>query len=229
MNYQDKEVYFYLLLIISIILTRIPLIGKYFRVVNTLFHESGHGIMAMITSGKILKIELFSDTSGSASTLSKNKFGQFLIALAGYPVSSIFAFVFFYLIYTGNYFFILYILAGITLINLIFFVRNAYGIFWLISFAAILFVIFYYGDDFIRFGTCVFFSSIILSDSLISSFLLIVISYRDSKKAGDATNLKNITHIPSIFWAVLFFLQAVIFAYLTISQYFPLINQLSGK
>ncbi|HPT04353.1 MAG TPA: M50 family metallopeptidase, partial [Bacteroidales bacterium] len=88
MESYDKQTVFYVLLGISLLLTRTPVIGKYFRVVNTMIHESGHALMTLFTSGSILKVELFSSTEGDTVTKSSSRFCQMLIALAGYPFSS---------------------------------------------------------------------------------------------------------------------------------------------
>ena len=103
MNLEDQNILFYILLFISVIIARLPVVGKYFQVVYTLVHESAHAIMAIFTSGKVFRIELFSNTSGSALTQSNNKFSQFLVSLAGYPLSSFVAYLFFYFIHHENY------------------------------------------------------------------------------------------------------------------------------
>ena len=183
--------------------------------------------MALFVSAKIHKIELFSNTSGAAITQSNNKFSQFLISISGYPLSSFSAFVFFYFIHQQNYYIILITLAALSLINLIFFVRNAYGIFWVISFLLILLSVLYFDDEFMKFAISVFFSSIILTESTISAFQILIISYRNPQESGDAFNLKKITFLPSIFWALLFVIQAVFFLYITVFSFFPYINTLN--
>jgi hypothetical protein len=67
---------------------RIPYLGVIIRVFNTLIHESAHASMAMLTSGKILKIELQNDTSGTTLSVAKNKRSQFLVAIVGYPLAA---------------------------------------------------------------------------------------------------------------------------------------------
>ncbi len=221
---QDKQTIFYILLVVSLTLIRLPYIGIYFRIINTLVHESGHAFVALLTCGNLSRIELFADTSGTATTISKNKLYNFLISIAGYPVSSIVAYLFFRLIKFEHYEFILYSLAFLVVVNLIFFVRNKYGIFWLITFAAILFLLFYYGSDYAKYCFTVFFACVILSDSIVSTLILLGLSFKDGKKAGDAANLKTITHIPSFIWALLFVSQALFFTYETVILYFPAID-----
>ena len=97
-----------------------PIIGKVFRVFYTMIHELGHALMAMITSGEIISISLFADTSGNTITKSKGKFEQFLIAIAGYPIAAVLVFVFFYLIHIEKTNMVLFIFAGIALVELVF-------------------------------------------------------------------------------------------------------------
>ena len=49
-----------------------------------------------------------------------------------------------------------------------------------------------------------FYAVMILTESVVSSFVLVVLSFKDASKAGDATNLENITHVPAPIWALLF-------------------------
>jgi len=192
------------LLLLCIIIARLPYIGKYFKVVNTLIHETGHSLMTLFTNGQVIKVELFSDTSGTTITKSKSKFGQFMIAFAGYPYASLMGYLFVFLIF-NNYFSALLLTIGIiAVVNLIFYVRNAHGIFWILSFTALIFLNFRYGSKIstVIFATVV--CAITLFESLWSSIVITIMSFRKSKSAGDATNLKKITHVPAFIWAFFF-------------------------
>ena len=223
---HDKQLIFYLLLISSIILARLPYIGIYFRVINTLVHESGHAFAALITSGKLSRVEFFADTSGTATTVSKSKLSNFIISFAGYPVSSVVAYVFFRLIKFEHYDFVLYTIAFLATVNLVLFVRNKFGIFWLLTFGLIVAGIFYYNNYYIKYWSAVFFSCVILTDSVVSALILFKLSLRDGKKAGDASNLKSYTHIPSFFWSLIFVAISFYFFYLTAILFFPAIDRI---
>jgi len=224
MDFQNRDHITIFLVIVGFALSRIPYVGKYFKVANTLIHETGHALMALLTSGDVVSVALFADTSGTAVTKSKSKFGQFLISLAGYPFASATAFVFFYLIKNDRSWLVLYFLAGFAALNLIFFIRNKYGIFWLITFLLLLFADFYFGNDFWIFMCVTFITGIITSESVFSSFELIYISIKTPKQSGDAKNLASIAWLPPFLWALLFAVQACLFAYLTIMLYFPQSN-----
>lgn len=222
MNPENKDTVFYVLLGISLILTRVPVIGIYFRIVNTMIHETGHALTALFTSGSVLRMELLSNTEGNAVTKSNSKLASTLVALMGYPASSAIALLFFYLLKTDNHITILWSLAGIAAIDLIFFVRNRFGIFWLSTFLIIMAAVLYFKNPFLQYAFSVFFSLIILTDSLISAIQLLIISILTPKKAGDAKNLKNFTKIPAMFWALLFVVFAVYMVWLSVSLFFDL-------
>jgi hypothetical protein len=219
--FQNQTVIFYTLLASSLVVTRLPFIGKFFRVVNTLIHESGHAIMALFLSGKVHRIDLLSDTSGSVLTATKNGFSRFLVSLAGYPSSALFAYLCFYFIEQKADNYVVYILIGISVLNLVFYVRNAYGIFWLISFITIAVLVIYANDAMLMYAFSLLCSFIVLTDAVISGINLLLIAIKTPKTAGDAKNLNESTHLPVVFWALILLGFSVFFAYKTIWVFFP--------
>jgi len=217
----NQTLVFYLLLAIALFLTRIPVAGKYFRSVNTMIHEAAHAFMTLAVSGQIISINLFADTSGSTVTKAKGKFAQFLIAIAGYPFSAVMGFLLMFLLSNGNELYILFILLSIVLILMVLSIRNSYGLFWAISFALINLLLVYFDNKTAISIAATFFTLIIVTDSLISALVLFVLSVRDKKKAGDATNLHKITGIPAVAWAILFAVFSALMVYLSVRQYFP--------
>ena len=215
---------FYLILVLTLIITRIPLIGKYFRVVDTIIHETAHALMAVLTSGKVLSINLFADTSGSTVTKSSNKFGMVMVSLAGYPVSSLTALLMMYLISTGNHLLIIFILVSIAITGMVLFIRNGYGLLWAGTFSVINFLVIYFDNPIVIKSLSIFYSLIILTDSVIAPMYLLVLSVTQSAKAGDATNLKKATHIPAVIWALLFTAIAVYCGYWAVKTGFPHFN-----
>ena len=130
--YKNYFIYY----LLSIILTRLPIVGKYFAIVNTLIHEVGHQLASIITFGEAHKIKLFANTEGVAYSSHRFWIGKVLTALAGYVFSSFMAAIFFVFIYKGKFDLVIYILVAILVISLIFWVRNWYGFFWTLTFSA---------------------------------------------------------------------------------------------
>ena len=219
--FKNQTVIFYVFLAVSVVISRLPVVGKYFIGINTMIHETGHALMALFLSGKVHKIDLSSDTSGSVLTSTDNKFKSFLVSVIGYPFSAATAYVFFYFIHKQAYEYVLFTLACIALLNLIMYVRNGYGIFWLISFLILSGLIFYFKIQILLFAFVLFCSFIILSDSVLSAIILLFISFKTPKAAGDAKNLADFTHIPAFFWALLFVAFTLFMAYKSIISFFP--------
>ena len=97
--------------------------------------------------------------------------------------------------------------------------RNAYGIFWLLLFTGILGLVFYYRIPNYMFATSVFFSGVVLFESIFSAAAICWISMNEPSNSGDATNLRDFTYIPAPIWGMLFLAQALYFAYLTVKLF----------
>ena len=223
---SNPTLVFYILLITAILLTRIPVLGKYFRSVNTLVHEAGHAFATLLLSGEVIAVNLFADTSGTTVTKAKGKFPQALIALAGYPVSALTGWLCMFLLYKGHYLYILFILTSIALIIMILSLRNAYGLFWAGTFVVLNLLLIYFNNWPLIQIFAIFYSVIIFTDAIISSLVLFVLSIKQPKKAGDASNLQKITKIPAAVWAILLLVFTLFISWLSVIHYFPSIKTL---
>lgn len=201
---MQQYVVIIIMVVVALLLPRIPVVGKFFNIINTGLHELGHALMALLLDGEVHKIELFKDTSGTTVTQTKHKWESVLVSLAGYPFAASAGWLSFYLIQheaaTG-------LLIGLTVlfvIMLLFWIRNWYGLLWVFLFCLInAFLIYYNHVEYIKYAA-LFYAVMILTESVVSSFVLLVLSFKDSSKAGDATNLENVTHIPAAIWSLLF-------------------------
>lgn len=208
---------FYYLLVAAFLLPRIPVVGKFFNIINTLVHELGHALMSLLLNGKVAHIQIFQDTSGVTTTKSDSKFKSILVSLAGYPFASAVAFVCFFLLSVGYTKWILVGLSAIFLLMLIFWIRNGYGVAWVLVFTLInVALIYFWRNDTANEIVAWFYSMMILVESVWSTWVLVVLSVKTPDKAGDATNLHKFTHLPAVIWAVLFALFALAMAYLSL-------------
>ena len=223
---SNHTFFFYILLFTALLLTRIPLLGKYFRSLNTLVHEAGHAFVTLILSGEVIAVNLFADTSGTTVTKAKGKFSQILIALAGYPTSALIGWLCLFLLYKGYHLHILFILTCIALIIMILSLRNMYGLFWAGTFIVLNLLIIYFNNSTIIYGFAAFYSVVIFTDAVISSFVLLVLSIKQPKKAGDATNLQKFTKIPASIWGILLIAFTLFISWLSVINYFPPIKTL---
>ncbi|MBU8878624.1 M50 family metallopeptidase [Bacillus sp. FJAT-29790] len=204
---------FFLFIGIAIILTYIPILGNYVRVINTVIHESGHALMALL-GGDVHKIALFMNTEGVTYTSHSTWIGGLLTGGAGYVFSSLFAFLSFWLISRKKYKVLIFILLLFIVLNLVFWVRNFYGLFWLTSFGAGFLLLLSKGSEALVQKCLLLIASILLVESITSSFTILLLSFIQPHAAGDATGLANATiFIPVQMWGIFFFVQAIFFLF----------------
>lgn len=204
----------------AILLTQIPYIGKYFKVINTMMHESAHAFVALLLNAEVIQIELLSDTSGSAVTKTGSKWKRFFISFAGYPLATAIAWLLFYIALKEWYLPGLIGLLIVILLNLTFFVRNMYGIFWLVTYGLIIAIVLYFKNPLLTSLVLYITAGIILIESIISIIQLLIIAWKQPNKAGDAKNLKDITYLPSLFWVFVFLIITLIIVWDVISRFF---------
>lgn len=203
----------YTCILVASVLSMIPVLGKFLNVLNTMFHESGHAVMALLTGGGVMNIKLSADTSGAAQTKSKYWLGKVLTSLAGYPVSSLTAWLFFWLLQQHKTNYIFYTIVSMLCINLVLWVRNTFGMIWLVIMGVICTVIYVYTNQEIQYYVAAFFSGIVLYQSVYGSIILLTIAVKNPSKAGDAKNLKDFTFMPAVIWALLFVAFSFFVAY----------------
>lgn len=214
-----------LFIILAIILTKLPIAGKYFAIVNTLIHEVGHQLASIMTLGKAHKIQLFANTEGAAYSSHRFWIGRVLTALAGYIFSSFMAATFFVMIYKGRFDIVLYILLAILIVSLILWVRNWYGFFWILTFSAGLIWLLWKEDGPIIEYVVLFLVSILFVESITSAFDIMRLSFIRPTQAGDATSLGELTYlIPVQIWGIVFFSQSLYFGWLAMKLFFPFLK-----
>jgi hypothetical protein len=198
---------------LSIVFLYIPFVGKFLRVINTLIHESGHAFFALLCSGSVDSIELNPDASGLARTKSKNVIATVIITLSGYLFASAFAFLSFWMLKEKDYQWFFYCVLSIGLMNLLLWVRSAFGIFWIIFFIGITGLVWWYFPGRISFLYALGVATMIQFESLFSTIVLMKISIKKPNAAGDAAQLQKTLWLPAIIWALLFFVFALYCSY----------------
>ncbi|MFJ7725798.1 M50 family metallopeptidase [Neobacillus sp. NPDC097160] len=204
---------FFLFLILAFLLIHVPILGNYVKVINTLIHESGHAFIALL-GGNVERISLFMNSEGATYSNQSTWIGSFFTSLAGYTFASFMAFLSFLLIGRKKYILLIDILLGFIILNLLFWVRNPYGLFWLCSFVVGFLFLLIKGSQNLRDNLLLLIASILLVDSVQSAYEILYISIYQPQAAGDAANLARLTGIiPAPIWGVLFFFQALWFCY----------------
>jgi hypothetical protein len=224
---QNEILVFYGILAICFVLIHIPVIGKYVRVLETMIHEGGHVLMALLTRTKIKKINLFSNTAGETHIAPTSTFKTILIGLMGYPFSSALAWFSFWAIGYGYHRFFIIALCVVTLLFLLIYIRNGFGIFWALSFLAGNGYLLYAGKTGILHYLAVIYADILFLSSLGSCFTIVYLAFKYPNKAGDATLIHKATHIPAQIIALIFFIITLLIAFITITDFFPFFKNLN--
>ncbi|MDT8861559.1 M50 family metallopeptidase [Alkalihalobacillus sp. MEB130] len=206
-----NQIFVYIL--VAVIISFIPIIRSLFGTIHTLIHESGHAIATLLTSGKVYSISLFSTTDGVAYTASTSRFRSIIVAYAGYTFASFMALISFYLITSGNVMLLFYVFLSFAIINLCLWVRNFFGILWLLFYVIGCSFMIYFQLDSIKEMVVHLLASIILVQSVLASIAIFLLSITHSKSAGDATNLQKLTYIPAFIWGLLFLSQSIFSSY----------------
>jgi hypothetical protein len=211
--------------VLAFLLIHVPILGSYVKVINTLIHESGHAFIALL-GGNVETISLFMNSEGATVSSQSTWIGSFFTSLSGYTFASFMAFLSFLLLGRNKETLLIDILLGFLFLNLIFWVRNPYGIFWICSFAVAFLLLLIKGSLRFRNYILLLVASILLVDSVQSAFEILQISILQPGAAGDAANLAQLTGvIPSPFWGLFFFLQSLLFCYFGLKRgYYKLGN-----
>jgi len=209
---------FFLFIGLAFLLVNTPIIGNYISIINTVIHESGHAFVALF-GGQVESISLFMNSDGVTYGIESIWIINFFTSIAGYVISSLMAFLSFWLIRKKQYTFLIDILLGFILLNLIFWVRNPYGIFWLVSFGIIFLSLLIKGSKTLINNLLLLIASVLLVESIGSAYDILIISMMHPQSAGDATNLSNLTVIlPAQAWGTFFFAQSLWFCFMCFKQ-----------
>jgi hypothetical protein len=197
-----------LFLIGSAVLTHwIP--SAFFRNLDTMVHEFGHAAVTLALSGKVMYIELYSDQSGvTLSTITKS-WAIVPVSLAGYMTASLFAWFLFSAYARGKQRLGLQVMAVLSILSLVLFVRNGYGVMFLVGFIVLTVIVLALTPKWLRDFYYLLLAFLCLEESVFGPFSLILYAMRNSRNAGDASNLELHTGIPAIVWAIGFTLFAL--------------------
>jgi hypothetical protein len=215
-----------LLSIAGFLLCRIPFAGKWFRGFDTLFHETGHALVALLVGGDTHAIDLYADTSGKTIFSAKGKIRNLLIYLAGYPFSALCGMIIYVSIWLQQQQFALLFLVSVILLNMALWIRNTYGWAWTLINLAGLFSLLYLNVLIWDQVFLVLIASWVSIDALYSSWVLLMLNFK--KPAGDAGELQKITHIPApiiAFLFLLFNLLCFVISFLLVSGNADIIKQ----
>ncbi|MCC3375500.1 M50 family metallopeptidase [Cohnella sp. REN36] len=197
-----------LYLVVSVFLTRLIPFSSFFRNLDTMIHEFSHALVALLVSGRVLRIELHADHSGVTYTLVPTDWGQLLVSLAGYVGASLFALLLFALYRKQQQKLGLGLVTAIALLMLILYVHSGFGALWLAGFIALNVLAFFVRPAFRNFYYLLL-AFLSLEESAMSPVSLAIMAFQDGSRAGDASNLQHYTGVPALVWGIGFTLFAL--------------------
>lgn len=207
-------------LVLSTILTHLLPFSSFFRNLDTMIHEFGHAAATLLLSGEVLYIYLFADHSGVTLSSVEANWRLIPVALAGYTTASIFTVYLFNAYRKGNHKRGLAVVTVLAAVNLLFFVRNGFGVLWLIGFIALTGLIIALAGQTVRNLYYLFIAFLTLEESVFAPISLVFLALSDPVRAGDASTLARATGLPALFWALLFTLFALFCAKQSLQMFF---------
>lgn len=213
----DERVLVIVLLVAAVVLTGERTTWRVLRNVVTIAHESGHAVAALLMGRELAGIKLHSDTSGV--TLSRGKprgLGMIFTALAGYPSPSLIGVGLAALVGLDLIRALLWVVVGLLAV-LLTQIRNAFGLLTVVGTGAAAVAVIVWGND----RTALGFSCAVTWLLLIGG-LRAVIELQSSRRAqgsgrsggapvtSDADQLAWLSHVPGLFWVVVFFAVSVV-------------------
>jgi hypothetical protein len=187
----------------SAFLTRLIPFSSFFRNLDTMIHEFGHAAVTLLTSGRVLRIELNPDHSGVTYSTLSTTWSVFLVALSGYVIASLFSLLMFYLYHKRNYKLGLVLMTLIAIAMLALFVHRGFGVLWLTGFIALNAIVYFLGETATKYYYLAL-AFLTLEESVVGPLFLIVHAIASPGEAGDAANLARLTLVPPLVWALIF-------------------------
>ncbi|MHA7965863.1 M50 family metallopeptidase [Paenibacillus sp. CAU 1782] len=209
-----------IILVVALILTRFVPFSAFFRNVNTLVHELSHALAALLLQGSVMQIHLYANQSGVTVTRFQENWMMIPIALAGYIGASLFSMLLFQLYAGGRLKTGLVIVAILSGLGLILFVRNGYGMAWSAGFTVITALIAFMAPLWLQKGYYLLIAFLCLVESVVSSFVIFYLSLTQPGFAGDATSLSRSAFLPALVWGLLFVVVSLWCARVSLSTMF---------
>ncbi|WP_311198787.1 M50 family metallopeptidase [Paenibacillus hexagrammi] len=183
--------------------------SSFFRNLDTMVHEFGHAVVTLALSGKVQYIELYADHSGVTHSLITKSWSVIPVSLAGYMTASLFAWFLFAVYAKGKQRLGLQVMTVVAVLSLVLFVRNAFGITFILGLIAVTVLALALAPKWLRDFYYLLLAFLCLEESVFGPLSLVQYAWINARQAGDATNLALNTGIPAIAWAIGFTLFAL--------------------
>jgi len=193
---------------VAALLVIVPHAWKLTRHGITIVHEGGHGLVAALGGRRLQGIRLHSDTSGLTVSRGKPRGpGMVLTLLAGYTAPALLGLGAAWMLSVGHAIGLLWaLLAALAL--LLVQIRNWFGLWSVLVTGALVFVVTWFGSPDVQGVFALLLTAFLLFGALRTVVELQVTRHRRGGQASDADQLARLSHLPGLFWVVVFFAVA---------------------
>jgi hypothetical protein len=190
------------------LLVLVPPAWKLTRHGITIVHEGGHGLVAALGGRRLQGIRLHSDTSGLTVSRGKPRgLGMVFTLLAGYTAPALLGLGAAWMLSLGHDIGLLWaLLAALAL--LLVQIRNWFGLWSVAVTAAVVFAVTWFGSPAVQSIFAVLVTAFLLIGALRTVVELQATRSRRGGGASDADQLARLSHLPGLFWVVVFFAVA---------------------
>jgi hypothetical protein len=199
---------FWIFLFVALILRQIPFISLPFNWLESYFHEISHGLMAIVTGGKIMTIELFTNGAGLCTSRGGSRF---LISFSGYA-GAVFWGSLLYLMATAHQKLAQFISLSIFILialSIIFWVRDLLTLIICIVLLGVFALLL--KNKWLHHSQWLLklISMTVLLNAITSPFYLF-----DGRSIGDGATLASLTGLPEFIWVIVWSLLGISALYL---------------
>ena len=199
--------HFFILFIIAVIVKQLPLVSIPFNWLESYFHEISHGLAAIFTGGKVLRIQLFANGAGLCTTQGGI---NFIISFFGYAGATLWGWGIYKLASAHQriaQFFSIFLLV-LLVSSMLFWGKDILTWFILAVLAVIFLLTFKLQKISYLQRLMQLFGLLILLNSLSSPTYLL-----DGRDLGDGAALASMTFIPEVVWVAVWFSLALLALY----------------
>ncbi len=166
-----------LYVVIALVLSRLPYARVYVSHCYTLLNK----MISVFLDGRMSnKIKLFKDGTGGTTSPSQSIFKINLITYAANTGTLLVSIGLFYLVMKGQYRLVVYLFIGVLLLALLLWIRNLFGVIWVLSLACLLAIPIYFHFNIAFMHISIFLASVVFSQSVLNAVQVCRESIQDS-------------------------------------------------
>lgn len=204
---------------VALVGSMVPFLRSYFAH----FHNLVNLVISACLEGG--KIHLYRDGSGQTTGSAVLPFKRALISYAGYTGASVAAIGLLYLVLKGHYHLVVYLYLGLSVVALLLWIRNAYGVLWGISTVALLALPIFFRYETvlaipvnINFGTLlvhigILLASVLFIQSMIGAVQVCRQAFMSRSNPKRKAALVQTKFIPAVVLGIILFGQTVLAGY----------------